>query len=312
MVTGSITGRVFNIQRYSLHDGSGIRTLVFLKGCPLKCLWCSNPESQKSIPELGFIESRCTGAEACGAPCLSVCSIEVIRLNEQNKPVIDRERCDICGKCAEACIQDALKVVGRDMSVDEVLAEVEKDRAFYWRSGGGITIGGGEPLAQYKFTADLLEAAQEEYLHTAIETCGHAPWDLFEAVLKHVDLLQFDLKHMHPERHRELTGQSNELILGNLKRVLSMKTPQDVIIRIAVIPGCNDSVENIRETARFVADLGFKQIELIPYHRLAVSKYAQYGMVYPLAESEPESPNDLDDLIRIVEDFELTEMTGTI
>jgi pyruvate formate lyase activating enzyme len=233
-------------------------------------------------------------------------------LNERNEPVIDRERCDTCGKCAEACIQDALKVVGQDMSVDEILAEVEKDRAFYWRSGGGITIGGGEPLAQHKFTADLLEAAQEEYLHTAIETCGHAPWDHFEAVLKHVDLLQFDLKHMDPERHRELTGQSNELVLGNLKRVLSVKTPQDVIIKIPVVPGYNDSVENITETARFVADLGFNQIELIPYHRFGISKYAQYGMVNPLAESDLEPPNDLDDLVRIVGDFGLTETTGTI
>ena len=305
-------GRVFNIQRYSIHDGAGIRTLVFLKGCPLRCLWCSNPESQKSIPELGFIEARCVGSEVCGAPCVSVCSLEAIGLNVQNKPEIDRERCDACGKCAEACTQDALKVVGFDMAVDEVLAEVEKDRAFYRRSGGGLTIGGGEPLMQYRFTAELLEAAQEEYLHTAIETCGHAPWDLFEAVLKHVDLLQLDLKHMDPERHRELTGQSNELILDNLKKVLSVKTPQDVIIRIPVIPGCNDSIEDITETARFVSDLGFKQIELIPYHRLGVSKYTQYGMAYLLAESDPESQVDLDDLKKMVEDFGLTEMTGNV
>lgn len=306
------TGRVFNIQRYSIHDGAGIRTLVFLKGCPLRCLWCSNPESQKSISELGFIESRCTGAETCGVPCVSICSVEAIRLNGQNKPVIDRERCDTCGKCAEACTQDALKVVGREMSVDEVLAEVEKDRIFYRRSGGGITIGGGEPLAQYRFTAELLEAAQDKYLHTAIETCGHAPWDHFETVLRHVDLLQFDLKHMEPVKHWELTGQSNELILDNLKRVLSMKTPQDVIIRIPVIPGCNDSVDNIREMARLVAELGFKQIELIPYHRLGVSKYAQYGMVYPLANSNPEPQTSLDNLKDMVTGFGLTEMTRAI
>jgi pyruvate formate lyase activating enzyme len=243
---------------------------------------------------------------------VSVCSVEAIRLNGQNKPVIDRERCDTCGKCAEACTQDALKVVGHEMSVDEVLAEVEKDRIFYRRSGGGITVGGGEPLAQYRFTAELLEAAQDKYLHTAIETCGHAPWEHFKAVLTNVDLLQFDLKHIDPVRHRELTGQSNELILDNLKRVLSVKTPEDVIIRIPVIPGCNDSVDNIREMARLVAELGFKQIELIPYHRLGVSKYAQYGMVYPLADSNPELQISLDDLKDIVTGFGLTEMTGTI
>ncbi len=230
----------------------------------------------------------------------------------QGKPVIDRKACDACGKCAAACGKDALKVVGREMTVDEVMAEVEKDRAFYRRSGGGMTVGGGEPLAQYRFAAAVLEAAHQAYLHTALETCGHAPWSHLEAVLKHVDLLQFDLKHMNPAKHQELTGQSNELILGNLKRVLSVKAPQDVIVRIPVVPGCNDSVEKIRETARFVAELGFKQIELVPYHRLGVSKYAQYGMVYPLAGCEPAPQNHLDELREIVKEFGLTEMAGSI
>lgn len=307
-----MTGRVFNIQRYSIHDGSGIRTLVFLKGCPLRCLWCSNPESQNSVPELGFIEARCIGPEACGSPCIPVCPAGAIGLNEGDNPEVDRGKCDACGRCVEVCPQDALKVVGSDMTVEEVLTEIEKDRAFYRRSGGGVTVGGGEPLAQYRFTAALLEAAQNKYLHTAIETCGYAPWEHLKMVLKHVDLLQFDVKHMDPERHRELTGQSNELILDNLKKVLSMKTPQDVIIRIPVIPGSNDSVDNIRETAKFVADLGFQQIELIPYHRLGMSKYAQYGMVYPLADSDPESQTDMDELRKMVEDIGLMEMTGNI
>ncbi|MCX5990889.1 MAG: glycyl-radical enzyme activating protein [Chloroflexi bacterium] len=311
-MTGSTTGQVFNIQRYSIHDGAGIRTLVFLKGCPLRCLWCCNPESQKGLPELGFIESRCVGDSACGAPCLCACPVKSIRLNGYGKPAIDRTTCDACGKCAAACGKDALKVVGREMTVDEVMAEVEKDRAFYRRSGGGVTVGGGEPLAQYRFAADLLEAAQEAYLHTALETCGHAPWSHLEAVLKHVDLLQFDVKHMDPARHGDLTGRSNELILGNLKRVLSVKASQDVIIRIPVIPGCNDSVEDIGETARFVSELGFSQAELIPYHRLGVSKYAQYGMVYSLPGCEPSPPNHSDELRKIVREFGLTEMAGSI
>jgi pyruvate formate lyase activating enzyme len=306
------TGRVFNIQRYSIHDGAGIRTLVFLKGCPLRCLWCSNPESQSSEPELGFIESRCVGAETCGAPCISACPIEAVLLNNQGKPIIDRQRCDACGMCAEACNKDALKVVGREMGVDEVMVEVEKDRAFYRRSGGGVTLGGGEPLAQYRFAAELLKAAHEAYLHTAVETCGHAPWRHFETVLEHADLLQFDLKHMDPLRHRELTGQSNELIIENLKRVLSVKSSEDVIIRVPVIPGYTDSVENISETAEFVAGLGFSQVELIPYHKLGVSKYAQYGRAYPLAEAEAEPRIHLDDLRKIVEEFGLMEMTGSI
>jgi pyruvate formate lyase activating enzyme len=198
------------------------------------------------------------------------------------------------------------------MTVDEVMAEVEKDRAFYRRSGGGMTGGGGDPLAQYGFAAELLEAAHDSYLHTALETCGHAPWSHLETVLKHVDLLQFDLKHMDPAKHQELTGQSNELILGNLERVLSVKASQDVIIRIPVIPGCNDSVENIRETVRFVFGLGFRQVELVPYHRLGISKYAQYGMVYPLPDCKPSPQDHLDELRKIVKESGLTEMAGSI
>jgi pyruvate formate lyase activating enzyme len=311
-VTGKITGQVFNIQRYSIHDGAGIRTLVFLKGCPLRCLWCCNPESQKSEPELGFIESRCVGDSACGAPCVSICPVNAIHLNGQGKPSIDRRACDACGKCASVCGKDSLKVVGREMTVDEVMVEVEKDRAFYRRSGGGMTVGGGEPLAQYRFAAALLEAAQRAYLHTALETSGHAPWSHLETVLKHVDLLQFDLKHLDPEKHKDLTGQSNELILSNLQQVLSVKAPQDVIIRIPVVPGCNDSLENIRETARFAAGLGFNQAELVPYHRLGVSKYLQYGMAYPLPSCEPSSQDHLDELKKIVNESGLTEMAGSI
>ncbi len=299
-MANSIKGRVLNIQRYSLHDGTGIRTLVFLKGCPLRCLWCSNPESQKGIPELGFIASRCVGAGVCGGACLSVCPVAGLHLDREDKPIIDRQVCDACGLCAKACREDALKVVGRDMSVDEVIAEVEKDRPFYRRSGGGVTIGGGEPLLQHRFTSDLLEAAHGVYLHTALETCGHAPWEHFEPVLKHVDLLQIDLKHMDPVRHRELTGQSNERIIDNLRRVLSVKSPQEVIVRFPVIPGCNDSMENIRDMAEFVMGLGFKQIELIPYHRMGISKYAQYDMAYSLPECESPSESDMARLREIV------------
>lgn len=310
MTDASTRGRIFNIQRYSLHDGSGIRTLVFLKGCPLRCLWCSNPESQKSTPELGFIESRCVGQEECGAPCVSACSEGAVLFDGGGKPAISRSACTNCGNCADACCHDALKLVGREMSVAEVLAEVEKDRAFYRRSGGGITIGGGEPMAQYKFTAELLEAAQEEYLHTALETSGHVAWKSLERVLRCVDLLHFDLKHMDPRTHEELTGQPNELILGNLGKILGVKEPRDVVIRVPVIPGYNDSVENIRESATLVADLGFTQIELIPYHRLGASKYRQYGMVYQLDELPPAAESDLQGLRQLVGELGLREVTG--
>ncbi len=284
----------------------------------MRCLWCSNPESQKSMPELGFIESRCDGQrdgqrdgqDACGAPCVSACLEEAVVLDGRGKPGIDRGVCNNCGRCAEACSHEALTLVGREMSVAEVLAEVEKDRAFYRRSGGGITVGGGEPMAQYRFTAELLEAAQAEYLHTAIETSAHVAWERLEGVLRYVDLLHCDLKHMDPRRHEELTGQSNELILGNVARILRIMEAQDVVIRIPVIPGCNDSVDNIRESATFVADLGFSQIELMPYHEFGASKYRQYGMAYELDEPGPGAEGDLQGLRRLVESFGLREVSG--
>lgn len=311
-MTGKPKGRVFNIQRYSIHDGGGIRTLVFLKGCPLRCLWCCNPESQRSEPELGFIEPRCAGESACGAPCAPACPLGAIHLNELGRPAIDRRVCDACGRCAEACAKEALRVVGREMTVAEVMAEVEKDRAFYRRSGGGMTLGGGEPLAQHHFSAELLRAAREAYVHTALETSGYAPWGHLEAVLQHVDLLQFDLKHLVPARHRELTGRSNELVLRNLREVLSVKSPQDVIIRIPVVPGCNDGPADIGEMARFVAAAGFTRAELVPYHRLGVSKYAQYGLAYPLDGCHPSPPEHLDQLRRILQDSGLTDVAGSL
>jgi len=311
-MASTTTGRIFNIQRYSIHDGAGIRTLVFLKGCPLRCLWCSNPESQQATPELGFLESRCDGVEGCGAPCVSACLEQAVALGEVGKPTIDRIRCNHCGACAEACHHEALKLVGHEMTVSEVMAEVEKDRAFYRRSGGGLTIGGGEPLAQHRFTAELLEAAQDAYLHTAIETSGHAKWEHFERILRSVDLLHFDLKHVDPVRHRDLTGRSNESILGNLAKVLSIKEPRDVVIRIPVIPGCNDGDDDIRESARFVAESGFTQIELMPYHEFGVSKYRQYGMIYPLAAAEPVPEHELQRLRAVAEGFGLQEVTGSI
>jgi pyruvate formate lyase activating enzyme len=308
-VLEELTGRIFNIQRYSLHDGVGIRTLVFLKGCPLRCQWCSNPESQSPKPDLGFIAARCVGIEACGAPCVPACPLGALRLDGGGKVVVDRDHCDACGKCVVPCGHDALKVVGREMTVAEVMKEIEKDRPFYRRSGGGVTIGGGEPLAQYRFTAALLAAAQDEYLHTAIETSGCVAWPHLAEVLRHVDVLYFDLKHMDPQHHEVLTGQANELILDNLRQVLSMKEPQDVIIRIPLIPGCTDSLENISASSHFLAELGFVQVELVPYHGFGVPKYAQYGMVYPLADCQSVSEDEMRTLREIVRSAGLRELS---
>jgi pyruvate formate lyase activating enzyme len=311
-VARTTTGRIFNVQRYSIHDGAGIRTLVFLKGCPLRCLWCANPESQKGTPELGYIAARCHDPSSCGAPCVTACPLGAITLGADGKAVVDRMVCDACGKCASVCAEEAFKLVGREWTVDEVLREIEKDRPFYRRSGGGVTIGGGEPLAQPRFTAELLEAAQEEYLHTALETSGYASWPQFERVVRHVDLVQIDLKHMDPERHRALTGHSNQPVLENLKELRRIKSPEAVVVRIPVIPGANDSIENISASASFLARLGFTQVELIPYHGFGISKYDQYGMLYALRECEALAPATIHPLRAIVESFGLRELSGQL
>ena len=310
---GSATsGLIFNIQRFAIHDGSGVRTLVFMKGCPLKCQWCSNPEGQKGHPETGFIDARCVGVESCQARCVEACPEQAISLSPEGKPVIDRAACIRSGSCSAACYYGALELVGREMTVEEVLSEVEKDRPFYRRSGGGVTIGGGEPLMQAEFVAELLGACQERHLHTAIETTGFASPRHLRRVLEHVDLVYFDIKHIDPVRHEELTGVSNQRALENLQQVLSADEHYRVIIRITTVPGFNDSEENISATARLVADLGFEEIELVPYHRLGMAKYGQYGGEYLLGAVEPPSRDRMQELRRLVEEFGLREMTGVL
>ena len=306
------SGLVFNIQRYAIHDGSGVRTLVFMKGCPLRCRWCSNPEGQEGHPELGFMASRCVGTEICRARCVAACPEQGITLSPEGKAAVDREACAPCRECSEACYYGALELIGREMTVAEVLLEVEKDRPFYRRSGGGVTVGGGEPLMQAEFVTQLLEACQARHLHTAVETTGFGSRRHLEAMLQHVDLVYFDIKQMDPARHEELTGVSNRPILENIKAVLSADRPYEVILRITTIPGVNDSEENISASARFAAELGCEKIELVPYHQLGVGKYAQYGMEYRLGDVESPTRERMEKLRRLVEGFGLTEMTGRI
>jgi pyruvate formate lyase activating enzyme len=306
------SGLVFNIQRYAIHDGDGVRTLVFMKGCPLRCQWCSNPEGQKCHPEIGFMASRCVGVETCRARCAAACPEEDITLSPEGEAVIDRESCVPCRECSDACYYGALELIGREMTLEEVLSEVERDRPFYRRSGGGITVGGGEPLLQAEFVTQLLEACRERHLHTAVETTGFGSRRHLEAMLKHVDLVYFDIKHMDPARHQELTGAPNQPVLENIRAVLSADRPYEVVIRVTTIPGLNDSEENISASAKFAADLGCEKIELVPYHRLGIGKYAQYGMDYRLAGIESPTRERMERLRRLVEGFGLTEMTGRI
>ena len=284
-------GTIFNIQKMSIHDGPGIRTTVFFKGCPLRCLWCSNPESQHAGREIACFPARCV---SCGY-CAQVCPQGII---DDKAPfqILDRSKCDLCEICVKECCTNAKKRIGEEYDVETLLHEILKDKSFYNSSGGGVTLSGGEPLMQHEFVIELLKACQENGVHTAIETTGYAATDIFEEVAKHLDLIFMDIKHMDADEHKKLTGVSNEAILGNLAAIA--KFHDNIIVRIPVIPGLNDSDENIRQTAAFVAECGVKRLELLPYHNLGEVKYGQLGMEYGL--SELVSPSD-EEMLRLLD-----------
>jgi pyruvate formate lyase activating enzyme len=299
-----ITGTVFDIKRFSIHDGPGIRTTVFFKGCPLRCQWCHNPESQAFRPELTVRESRCI---RCGA-CLEACPRGAISWNGASTPVTG-EKCERCGACVEACYADARELVGREMTVAELVPEIERDRAFYDESGGGVTISGGEPLAQPDFLLALLQACREREIHTALDTCGYAPWETLDRVRPFVDLFLYDLKLMDGARHREFTGAGNERILDNLHRLSALG--YDIVLRVPVIPGINDDGENLRQIAAFAAGLpGRHPLDLLPYHRAAADKYMRMGRAYELHEVKPPAADEMLKIEQILRESDLHVEVG--
>ena len=265
-----ITGQVFNIQRFSTHDGPGIRTTVFLKGCPLRCAWCQNPESQSLEPVLLLNSDRCT---VCGR-CIKACPHGVNTI-DCGKLVMEREKCTFCGACIPACLIEARTIEGKTMTVEEVMTEVAKDYLSYESSGGGLTISGGDCEMQPEFTVALLKAARSEGIHTAVEITGVYPWDKVKAITDEADFILYDLKHMDDARHIEGTRVSNKHILENARHLVEQGRP--ILFRIPLIPGYNDSRENVEATARFVADLFGSavsdKLELLPYNNLGEDKY---------------------------------------
>lgn len=259
-------GIVFNIQRYSIHDGPGIRTTVFLKGCPLRCFWCQNPESQKRKPEVFLNKSRCT---LCGQ-CVAVCPTGASTLSEKSS-TIDRNVCIGCGKCAEVCRDEARSLVGKYMTVGEVMQEVVKDKKFYENSGGGVTLSGGDPITQPKFACAILQACKGVGLHTALDTCGYVSWVTIEKLLKYTDLVLYDIKCIDSRKHYDATGKPNDAILENAKRIAKYKAMR---VRVPVIPGFNDSTDEIRAIAHFTkVELGSVDIDLLPYNKMGEIKY---------------------------------------
>ena len=265
------TGLVFNIQKYSIHDGPGIRTTVFLKGCTLRCWWCHNPESQSGTPELSLIDKYCL---QCGR-CIEVCPFGQQR-DDAVLPHIDRQRCIRCGQCVAVCSAGAREMVGQTMNVDQVMAEILKDRIFYDDSGGGVTLSGGEPLAQAEFCRELLAACRSEDIHTSVDTCGAVPREDLLSVAPLTDLFLYDIKVMDEQRHEEHTGASNATILDNLREL--GRVHDNIWVRVPVVPGLNDTVQEVREIAQFVASLGaVRQVNLLPHHEMGSGKTQRLG-----------------------------------
>ena len=269
--TKTLTGRIFEIQRFSIHDGPGIRTTVFLKGCTLHCMWCHNHEGIDSGKALSFLPDRCIG---CGY-CFRVCKRNAHRM-DGDRHALDREVCAVCGLCTEECYSRALELVGRDVTVSEVLDVVLRDKPFYETSGGGMTLSGGEPLMQAEFVVELLRAAKQSGLHCAVETCGHVAQARLKRILANVDLFLYDIKDTDPARHREFTGASNEKILANLRFLHDSGAA--VLVRLPIVPGLNDRDDHFRGIARLAAELpkliGF---EVMPYHALGTGKHLRFG-----------------------------------
>jgi pyruvate formate lyase activating enzyme len=300
-----LSALVTNIQGYSIHDGPGIRTTVFLKGCVLSCRWCANPESISCKPELGFLKSLCTRCAAC----VTACPRQAVTHGAAGFPHVDRARCVGCGECVSACTHKARVIYGEMMSVGEVVRLVSADKLFYDSSGGGVTVTGGEPLMQHEFVRAVFNELHGDGIHTCIETCGCVDRTALLEVLPVTDYVLFDLKVMNTASHRKHTGKSNEPILANARLVADSQV--EFLFRMPVIPGVNDSAENVAETASFLKALGKRaeRIELMPYHRLGESKYAAIGRRYPLHGL---SPMDSQDVEPVKQAFEMNGILCTV
>lgn len=300
-----VRGLIFHVQRYSLHDGPGIRTTVFLKGCPLRCRWCSNPEGISSIQELMVSDHRCNSCFRC----LPVCTSGAIT-KEREKRVIDRNKCTLCFACVAACPYGALEVAGKFHSIGEIVEEIEKDRLFFANSNGGVTFSGGEPALQAPFVREVFRLCRQRAIHTALDTAGCVSWPRLREILDFTDLVLYDIKHLHPGVHKGWTGKANQLILSNFKKTARLVRTW---VRVPIVPDFNDSADFITELSRWITDLGETKIEkvsLLPYHSWGVQKYDKLGLDYRMPSAMRERSAGLDELRTIVESLGMNASIG--
>jgi pyruvate formate lyase activating enzyme len=296
-------GIIFDIKKFAIDDGPGIRTTIFFKGCLLRCWWCHNPEGQPSTPELMYKRTRC---DSC-AECVKVCPEEAISF-PLKRVSINRDHCNLCAKCCQACPTGALAITGKQASLKEVLEEIDKDSIFYDESHGGVTASGGEPLLQLDFLNALLKECKDRNIHTAVDTCGYASRDAIDKISDKVDLFLYDIKIMDEKKHIKYTGVSNGPILENLKRLA--ENGSNIQIRFPIIPGINDDKENVTETAEFVASCRITNVSLLPYHRAGIEKYRSLSRSYKLKKVQTPSDQDLNLIEEELEAFGLKVRIG--
>jgi pyruvate formate lyase activating enzyme len=309
-----LKGMIYDIQRFSVHDGPGIRTIVFLKGCPLKCLWCHSPESISFGNVLSWFEIRCIGVEKCGR-CIPACPENAIRVGKQVSPhqddtyinviEVDRNKCTNCGGCEKACTSKALFLTGVYYTVDEVMERVLKDRSYYQKSGGGVTVSGGEPLSQIDFTLELLKRVKQEGIHTALDTTGFAKWETLEKTVPYVDLYLYDIKHTDSEEHKVLCNVPNELIIENVYKLA--RAGGKLQLRAVIIPGFNDNPQHFEKLARICCDIrdSLQVLQLLPYHKLGAVKHQRLSQDNPMPDIDPPTDEHMEDIKEYFESFGL-------
>ena len=297
---------IFEIERYATKDGPGIRTVVFLKGCNLRCAWCQNPESQRFQKEIMYYENSCT---KCGK-CMMICPNEAIYLDEKFGFITDTKKCTGCGLCVDQCIYGARAVMGKNYTPQELFDIVKRDLEFYHESEGGITVSGGEPLLNVDFLLEFFDLCKTLGIHIAIETAGNVPWVTFQKLIPKTDLFFFDVKHIDDDQHQFWTGVSNRNILDNLKRL--SESGKDIIIRTPVIPGVNNDLDVLRRIFEYIKRLNLKNVELLPYHRLGLTKYRGLGRPYKLESLESMELSDLEKYVDLGKEIGINVSTGAI